>query len=218
MLDLLALHSTVIYCITSHCIRLCYIVLERDVAQWLERGALPMSLPAARFRMPLGAGFSEWYHVSPHSILRHYFDVVSLGKAHASLDSGVNEYLLRQRWQCVRLVPSAEMAASAVCSKKGSWNGTWLNRSSDQGEYVWSAQSIVCALYKNSPLLLLLFHRIALYCMVLHCFVSHRIAFDCLALHRNVLNCIVLICIGLHSIVLHCDVLHCIILYYIVLH
>ena len=24
-----------------------------------------------------------------------------------------------QRWQCVRLVPSAEMAASAVCSKKG---------------------------------------------------------------------------------------------------
>ena len=31
----------------------------------------------------------------------------------------VNEYLVRQRWQCVRLVPSAEMAASAVCSKKG---------------------------------------------------------------------------------------------------
>ena len=25
----------------------------------------------------------------------------------------------RQRWQCVRLVPSAEMAASAVCFKKG---------------------------------------------------------------------------------------------------
>ena len=36
-----------------------------------------------------------------------------------SLDSGVNEYLVGQRWQCVRLVPSAEMAASAVCSKKG---------------------------------------------------------------------------------------------------
>ena len=30
----------------------------------------------------------------------------------------VNEYLVGQRWQCVRLVPSAEMAASAVCSKK----------------------------------------------------------------------------------------------------
>ena len=40
-----------------------------------------MSLPAVRFRMPLGAGFSEKYHVSPLSILRHCFDVVSLGKA-----------------------------------------------------------------------------------------------------------------------------------------
>ena len=39
--------------------------------------------------------------------------------SHASLDSGVNEYLVGQRWQCVRLVLSAEMAASAVCSKKG---------------------------------------------------------------------------------------------------
>ena len=39
--------------------------------------------------------------------------------SHASLDSGVNEYLVGQRWQCVRLVSSAEMAASAVCSKKG---------------------------------------------------------------------------------------------------
>ena len=38
---------------------------------------------------------------------------------YASLDSGVNEYLVGQSWQCVRLVPSAEMAASAVCSKKG---------------------------------------------------------------------------------------------------
>ena len=38
--------------------------------------------------------------------------------SHASLDSGVNEYLVGQRWQCVRLVPSAEMAASAVCSKR----------------------------------------------------------------------------------------------------
>ena len=40
--------------------------------------------------------------------------------SHASFDSGKNEYLVGQRWQCVRLVPSAEMAASAVCSKKGS--------------------------------------------------------------------------------------------------
>ena len=34
--------------------------------------------------------------------------------SHASLDSGVNEYLVGQRWQRVRLV-----AANDVCSKKG---------------------------------------------------------------------------------------------------
>ena len=45
--------------------------IERDMAQWLERGALAMSLPAVRFRIPLGAGFSEKYHVSPLSILEH---------------------------------------------------------------------------------------------------------------------------------------------------
>ena len=43
-------------------------------------GAFPISLPAVRFRIPLGAGFSEKYHVSPLSILGHYFDVASLGK------------------------------------------------------------------------------------------------------------------------------------------
>ena len=53
----------------------------RDLLQWLERGALPMSLPAVRFWSPLGAGFSEKYHVSPLSIFEHYFDVVSLGNA-----------------------------------------------------------------------------------------------------------------------------------------
>ena len=51
------------------------------MAQWLERGALPMSLPAVRFRIPLGAKFSEEYHVSPLSILGHFQDVVSLGEA-----------------------------------------------------------------------------------------------------------------------------------------
>ena len=35
------------------------------MAQWLERGALPMSLSAVRFRIMLGAEFSEKYHVSP---------------------------------------------------------------------------------------------------------------------------------------------------------
>ena len=51
------------------------------MAHWLKRVALSMSLPATRFRIPLGAGFSEKYHVSPLSILGHVFDVVSLGKA-----------------------------------------------------------------------------------------------------------------------------------------
>ena len=46
-------------------------IIERDMAQWLERGALPMLLPAVRFRIPLGAGFSEKYHISPLSILGH---------------------------------------------------------------------------------------------------------------------------------------------------
>ena len=55
--------------------------IERDMAQWLERDALTMSLSAARFRSRLVAGFSEKNHVSPLSILRHCFDVVSLGKA-----------------------------------------------------------------------------------------------------------------------------------------
>ena len=44
---------------------------KRDMAQWLERGALPMSLSAVRFRIPLGAEFSENYHVSTLSILAH---------------------------------------------------------------------------------------------------------------------------------------------------
>ena len=34
-------------------------------------------LPCIRFRIPLSAGFSDKYYVSP----RHCFDVVSLGKA-----------------------------------------------------------------------------------------------------------------------------------------
>ena len=42
-----------------------------DVAQWLERGALTKSLPVVRFRIPLGAWFSEKYNVSPLSILWH---------------------------------------------------------------------------------------------------------------------------------------------------
>ena len=43
--------------------------MENDAL--MQRGALQMSLPAVRFRIPLGAGFSEKYHVSPLSILGH---------------------------------------------------------------------------------------------------------------------------------------------------
>ena len=46
-------------------------------------------------------------HVSHLLVLGHYFDVVSLVKdfqgfstSSASLDSGENEYLVGQRWQC----------------------------------------------------------------------------------------------------------------------
>ena len=56
------------------------IFLERDMAQWLERRALSMSLPAVRSRIPLGAGLSEKYHVPPLSVLGNCFDVVSLGE------------------------------------------------------------------------------------------------------------------------------------------
>ena len=72
------------------------------MAQWLERDALPMSLPAVRFRIPLGAEFSEKYHVSPLPLnLGTLFNCCVLGQG-ASLDSGENEYLVGQRWQCVR--------------------------------------------------------------------------------------------------------------------
>ena len=55
---------------TGQLLRMCMTLCsERDMAQWLEPGALPMSLPAVRFRIPLGAEFSEKYHVSPLSIL-----------------------------------------------------------------------------------------------------------------------------------------------------
>ena len=67
------------------------------MAQWLERGALPMSLPAVRFRIPLGAGFSEKYlnigTLSRCCVLRQ-----GTKPKNASLDLGENEYLVEQRW------------------------------------------------------------------------------------------------------------------------
>ena len=66
--------------------------------------------------------FKEILYFSPRNIgalFRCCVFVQGTLPSHVSLDSGVNEYLVGQRWQCVRLVPSAEMVASAVCSKKG---------------------------------------------------------------------------------------------------
>ena len=63
----------VIYCFFNVIIKAALFIYHSCVvmAQWLKRGALPMSLPAVRSRIPLGVGFSEKYHVSPLSILGH---------------------------------------------------------------------------------------------------------------------------------------------------
>ena len=87
--------------------------------QWLERGALPMPMVSNPAWCII---FREISCFSPINI-GAIFQCFVLGKgtlpSHASLDSGVYEYLVGQRWQCLGLVPSAEMVTSAVCSKKG---------------------------------------------------------------------------------------------------
>ena len=82
-----------------------YFDTESDMAQWLERGALLMSLPAVRFRILLGAEFSENYYVPPSQswdIGKMLCPWTRPSPSNASLDSGENEYLVGQRWQCVR--------------------------------------------------------------------------------------------------------------------
>ena len=54
--------------------------LERDTTQWLDRAALSMSLPAVRFRISLGAGFSKKYHVSPPLNIGTLFRCFVLGQ------------------------------------------------------------------------------------------------------------------------------------------
>ena len=79
-------------------------VIARDMAQWLERGALPMSLPAVRFRITLGI-LREISCFSAHNtgtLLRCCVLGQDTSPSNASLDSGENEYLVEQRWQCVR--------------------------------------------------------------------------------------------------------------------
>ena len=69
------------------------------MAQWLERGALPMSLPAVRFRIREISCFSP---LNLGTLLRWCVLGQDTSPSNASLDSGENEYLLEQRWQCVR--------------------------------------------------------------------------------------------------------------------
>ena len=99
-------HEILFRCLENDILWTHRLIIERDVAQWLERGALPMSLLAVRFRIPLGAGFSEKYNVYPFSILGHFLRCCVLGQdtspSNASLDWSENEYLVGQRWQCVR--------------------------------------------------------------------------------------------------------------------
>ena len=89
------------------------------MAQWLERGALPMSLPAVRFRIPLGAGFSEkcFSPLNLGTLLRWCVLGQDTSPSNASLDSGENEYLVGQRWQCVRKVQCAETAAGLYATR-----------------------------------------------------------------------------------------------------
>ena len=71
------------------------------MAQWLERRALPMSLLAVRFRILLGARFfREISCFSPLNIVtlfRFCVPGTDTLPPQASLDSGVNEYLVGQR-------------------------------------------------------------------------------------------------------------------------
>ena len=61
--------------------KLMYIFIERDMAQWLERDALTMSLSPRGFESGLLQDFQRKIMFPPLSILGNCFDVVSLGKA-----------------------------------------------------------------------------------------------------------------------------------------
>ena len=67
---------------------------REDMAQWLERGSWSMSLPAMRFRIPLGAGCSCFPPLNLGTLFRG-----------CVLKQGENKYLVGQRRQCVRNAP-----------------------------------------------------------------------------------------------------------------
>ena len=86
--------------------RVCDIInLDRDMAQCMS-GALPMSLPSARAVLnPAGCRiFKELSCFSPlklGTLSRCWVLGQCTSPSNASLDSGEDEYLVGQRWQCV---------------------------------------------------------------------------------------------------------------------
>ena len=110
------------------------LVLERDFAQGLFRGALKLPLTVVRVQTQLGGRFSENYHVYPLSTSGDCFDVVSLDKAlypHKFLfDWGVSEFLVRQGWQMCT-ISSMRQNGRTACSP---WrrNGTRMGMGGDK--------------------------------------------------------------------------------------
>ena len=108
------------------------VLVERYMAQWLERGALPMSRPAVRFRTPLSAGFLDKSDVFPLLILGYCFDVVSLGKAlHPQILhlTHVKISTCRTKMTMCTISSMRRNGYMTVCSLLS----TQMDRSSDQG-------------------------------------------------------------------------------------
>ena len=63
------------------------------MVQWLERGALPMSLPALRFRTPLGAGLSCFSPLNLGTLFRYFVLGQGTSPSIASFDQ--RAYMIR---------------------------------------------------------------------------------------------------------------------------
>ena len=120
------------------------LVLERDMAQWLECGALSMSLPEVRFRTRLVQDFGRNIMFLPSL----YWDISMLCHWAMYLTPQCFTWL-RQKWVPGRTEMAMCMISSmrrngcrTVCSP-WSWDGTLLNRPSDQGVKMWKSDEIL---------------------------------------------------------------------------
>ena len=93
--------------------------------QLYRRGTMVRARSFAKFTACRAVSNPAWCRIfreiscfSPLNIGTYRCCVLNTLPSDVSLDSGVNEYLAGQRWQCAQLVPSTEMAASDVSSKK----------------------------------------------------------------------------------------------------